>query len=524
MKQHNWLFGSLFIGGFECSTQMTAEGRRLDMVAATQHDQCAAEDYQLCRRIGMRAVREAARWPMLDEGGKLRLEEVRRLAVLGRQRGLTQIWDLMHYGYPDDLDPLGPEFTARFAAYASAVARVVRAEMRGPTYYTPINEISYYAWAGGEVGYMAPFWHGRGGELKRALVRAAIAAINAIWEVDPEAVMVNVDPLVRLHPPKGRPDLQAEADFFNHQVVTEGFDLLAGVREPQLGGSRAHLGIVGVNFYAANQWTIPTPEQPQRFLKRDDPNWLPLRDMLAELAARYGGPIVIAETGASGDDRPRWLRYLSKEVAAAVAQGVDVQGICLYPTITSPDWDDPTAFFDGGVFDVQPQPNGSLDRLLHYPTARALRHGQLQLDPANALTLPPAPPSVKNMPAVQLVAPLEQVRFKADNFSHQTLLVGEQLSVELYCFAPGGLLPPHRHPDNEQVWSVLEGSGTAWVGKQRIRLHAGTTLLIPATVYHSVNNNGRGPLVIQQVTAPKLWDARFGAAHPSLFRREEPTP
>lgn len=43
----DWLFGSFFLGGFECSTHLGRDGRRHDLVAATQHDVLAAEDYAL---------------------------------------------------------------------------------------------------------------------------------------------------------------------------------------------------------------------------------------------------------------------------------------------------------------------------------------------------------------------------------------------------------------------------------------------------------------------------------------------
>lgn len=508
-----WLFGSLFIGGFECSNQLTLDGNRLDMIAASQHDRQAAADYALCRSVGMRAVREAARWPLIDSGGQLKnLTSVREMAQIGRKAGLTQIWDLMHYGYPDDLDPTAADFVPRFAAYARAVAQAVREESVGQTYFTPVNEISYYAFAGGEIAYMAPFWQHRGGDLKRILVQAAIAAANAIWEVDPEAQMVSVDPLVHLHPPTGRPDLQADADFFNQYVVTEGFDMLAGGVAPELGGSRRHLGIIGLNFYASNQWTIATPEQPQRFLELDDPAWLPLSDMLVELQARYGGPIILAETGASGEARAPWVRYLAAEVKTALDKGVDFQGICFYPTITTPDWEDPTAFFDGGIFDVHPQPDGTLARALSLPVAQAIHDLQQQLDPANALALPqmPSDEPQANIPA-QVITPLEQVRFRADNFSYQTLLAGEQLTVELYGFEPGGSLPTHRHLGSEQVWIVLQGGGEATIGESCFELQQGQTLLIPAGLYHSIYNNRTERLVIQQITAPKLWDARRSA-------------
>lgn len=90
----------------------------MDLIAMTQHDAQASADYDLCRSVGIRAVREAVRWPFVDRGGALDLEGVRQLARLGREAGLTQIWDLMHYGYPDDLNPFSDDFLNRFVAYA----------------------------------------------------------------------------------------------------------------------------------------------------------------------------------------------------------------------------------------------------------------------------------------------------------------------------------------------------------------------------------------------------------------------
>ncbi|MFL5258107.1 MAG: hypothetical protein ACJ8AS_00005, partial [Hyphomicrobiales bacterium] len=78
------MFGSFFLGGFECSTHVSMEGNRLDAIAATQHDRFARDDYRLCRSAGIRAVREAARWPLIDRAGRLDLEQVRELARIGR--------------------------------------------------------------------------------------------------------------------------------------------------------------------------------------------------------------------------------------------------------------------------------------------------------------------------------------------------------------------------------------------------------------------------------------------------------
>ncbi|MBA2614840.1 MAG: cupin domain-containing protein [Actinobacteria bacterium] len=512
------LFPSFFLGGFECSTHLTTEGHRLDLVAATQHDLQAGEDYALCTSVGIRAVREAARWPILDRDGRLDLDPVRRLARLGREAGLVQVWDLMHYGYPDDGDLFTPQCADRFARFAGAVADVVRSETEGPTFYTPVNEISYNAWAAGDVGYMAPFGHGRGGEVKRALVRAAIAGADAIWEVDPDAHMLTVEPLVHLHAPPGRPDLRAEADHFNEHVTLEAFDLLAGRLEPELGGSRAHLGIVGLNYYSGNQWTIAVPEAPQRSLDWDDPGWIPLSELLLEVERRYGGPLILAETGSSGDSRPAWIEFLTREAGHALERGVDLQGICLYPIVTSPDWEDPTAFFDGGLFDVSPGADGRLRRILHRQTAAALREAQAVLDPRNlpAHPLEPAPEPVAE-PPLQHTRPRERARFKVDNFAYDTLLAGESLTVELLGLGPGGELPRHRHEHTEHLLTVIAGRGTFQIGSEYVEVEEGESVLAPAGLYHGVKNATDEPLLVQQVSAPKAWDARFFGPHPSAL-------
>jgi hypothetical protein len=42
----------------------------------------------------------------------------------------------------------------------------------------------------------------------------------------------------------------------------------------------------------------------------------------------------------SEDARPEWLRYVGAEVRAARAAGVPVEGLCLYPVLNHPGWDD----------------------------------------------------------------------------------------------------------------------------------------------------------------------------------------
>ena len=72
--------------------------------------------------------------------------------------------------------------------------------------------------------------------------------------------------------------------------------------------------------------------------------------MLREFHERYDKPVFVSETGIEGDARPHWLRYVAGETAAAIQAGVPVDGICLYPILNHPGWDNdrhcPCGLFD----------------------------------------------------------------------------------------------------------------------------------------------------------------------------------
>ena len=209
------------------------------------------------------------------------------------------------------------------------------------------------------------------------------------------------------------------------------------------------------------------------------------------------------------------MEFLAREANLALERGVDLQGVCLYPIVTSPDWEDPTAFFDGGLFDLSPQRDGRLRRVLDLPTAAALRAAQAALDPENLPVAPLAatPAPVAELP-IQLLRPRERARFKADNFACDTLLAGDSLTVELLSLGPGGELPAHRHEQTEHLLIVIAGRARVRIGSQVVEVSEGESLLAPAGHYHGLKNAAEELLLVQQVSAPKPWDARFSGPHP----------
>ncbi len=68
------LFRSFFLGGFECSTHQRADGRRLDLIAATRHDALAGQDYRQLAGHGFRAARDGVRWHLVEAAAPGRYE------------------------------------------------------------------------------------------------------------------------------------------------------------------------------------------------------------------------------------------------------------------------------------------------------------------------------------------------------------------------------------------------------------------------------------------------------------------
>jgi hypothetical protein len=330
------MFKSFFFAGYECATGYNARGEWIDQVAATHHDLHADEDYRRLRKVGIYAAREAIRWPIVDQGaGIYDFTSVEPFLKASVKHEIEVVWDLFHYGYPDDVDPFAPDFRRRFADYCFAAAEYVSGQYDGICYFTPINEPSFFAWAAGEVGQFAPHVKYRGLELKIALAAAAIEGMNAIRALTPEARFINVDPMCHVVAPPGCPDLEHQAHLFNSRWVFESWDMLAGRLYPELGGSREHLDIVGMNYYWTNQWEIGNEGIP---LQDGDPRLVALRDLVRKVWERYGGELLITETTHVHDLRPGWLRYLASEAEALLRECVPLRGICLYPILGMPEW------------------------------------------------------------------------------------------------------------------------------------------------------------------------------------------
>lgn len=359
------LLQSFFVGGFECSTHRSHSGRQLDLIAATGHDRHALADYRRLQAMGITVARDGLRWHLIEQTpGRYDFSSVLPLLRAARETGVQVIWDLCHYGWPTDIDIFKPEFVKRFARLARAFAHLLANETETIPFICPVNEISFFSWVGGEVGWFCPYGHERGLELKTQLVRAAIEGIEAFRDVLPGARIVHTDPLINViaHPDTPQ-DAETAAGYTRAQF--DAWDMLCGRTWPQLGGHEKYLDIMGLNYYVHNQWFYPE----RTMIPPSHPLYRPFRNILQEVYERYRRPMFIAETGIENEERPSWLRYICGEVLAAKKAGVPLEGICLYPIVNHPGWEDDRHCYNG-LWDYADE-NGH--RIIYEPFARELR-------------------------------------------------------------------------------------------------------------------------------------------------------
>jgi beta-glucosidase/6-phospho-beta-glucosidase/beta-galactosidase len=364
-------FQSFFIGGYECADQINKHGHRVNLLKETEHDKRVWKDYEDLVSTGIYTVREGICWSSVEISEyEYDFSEVKNRMDAAEAFGIQQIWDLVHFGYPDGLFPTHPRFNDRFVALCEAFARFYSHHSDQPLFVVPFNEISFLSWLSGEVGGTVPFVTKNGWEIKYRLCEAAINGIQTIQRLCSDAKILMVEPLIKIHSEEEN-DRQLIHDL--NEIQFQAMDIVTGRICPELGGNSSLIDFVGVNYYWDCQWDhhkgpLPWPET--------EPKRAKLSDLLAEVYDRYEIPVVLTETGHYGDSRIPWLMEITQECKKAIESGVDLRAICLYPIIDRPDWDNLEAYCKCGLWDLDEQKN----RIPDLPYIQTLQESLKELE------------------------------------------------------------------------------------------------------------------------------------------------
>ena len=340
------------------------------MVSSTFHDRLVRADYLRLAEFGIRTVREGARWHLIaQKTGRFDFSTVLPFLEAAREFDIQIIWDLFHFGWPHTIDIFSAGWVSEFAWFASEFATMLGRNGFNSALIIPVNEVSFFSWAGGEVAYINPFEKGRGAELKAQMVRGWIAAVRAMRSVLPSFRVVSAEPVIHI---KGNPRIPGDVEAAENyrRSMFEAWDMILGRAHPELGGAREFLDVIGVNFYDRNEWW-----NFGATIRRGQPDYRPFHQILLEAWERYRLPMFVSETGTEDEDRPAWLNYIAKQTEVAMFRGVPVEGICLYPILNHPGWED-NRHCRNGLWDY-PLPTG--ERPVYEPLAHELERLELEM-------------------------------------------------------------------------------------------------------------------------------------------------
>jgi dTDP-4-dehydrorhamnose reductase len=403
-------------GGVECTLNRVGD-RWFDQLERSGHADRAA-DLERIASLGIRALRypvlwertaprgiETADWRWADE----------RLGLL-RAAGLRPIVGLLHHGSgPAGTSLVDPEFPARLAAYAGAVA----ARYPWVEDWTPVNEPLTTARFSGLYGHWFP--HGRD---DRSFVRALVGqclgtalAMRAIRRVTPGARLIVTEDFGRTW--AATPALEAQAAYENLRRFL-GLDLLCGrmdrhhplrrylldhgAREEELDlftGERPP-AVVGINYYITSDRYLDDRLEHYPAWSHGGNGHLAYADVEAARARpqgilghdaalrtvweRYHLPVALTEVhlGAGREDQLAWLVEAWDAARAVRRGGVDMRAMTVWSLLGAYDWDrlvtEDRGFYEPGAFDVRggvPRPT-ALARVV-----RALAAGEIDDHPGN---------------------------------------------------------------------------------------------------------------------------------------------
>lgn len=334
--------------------------RALDEYALTGHDRLWREDLGRIAGLGVRAVRYGIPWHRVNPApGRFDwrwTDEVLPHIVEGL--GLVPIVDLVHFGTPTWLggEFLAPDYPARVAEYAGAVARRYGSLVG---HFTPLNEPAVTADRSGRLGAWPPYRRGARGYVAvlLAAARGMVEAAASIRAEQPAARFVHAEDVGL--------ELAATANLAAWAAARQArrwlpLDLacgLVGAGHPlrpwlvehgadpgeldRLAGRAPPWDVIGVNFYpwSNRRWRRRPAGAPALGRDPGDPA-AALATVLGAAHARYGRPVMVTETAASGSMARRlgWMAAMAEGVDRARRAGVPVVGLTWFPAFTMVDW------------------------------------------------------------------------------------------------------------------------------------------------------------------------------------------
>ncbi len=97
----------------------------------------------------------------------------------------------------------------------------------------------------------------------------------------------------------------------------------------------------------------------------------------------------------------------------------------------------------------------------------------------------------------------DHVRLTAERWFKGTIYQSEHMLIGVDCLAVGQSQPAHMHRGHDKMYFVQSGSGEFTIGTIVTVCNAGSIIVAPADMLHSVINTGNEPLIMLICMAPE---------------------
>jgi quercetin dioxygenase-like cupin family protein len=98
---------------------------------------------------------------------------------------------------------------------------------------------------------------------------------------------------------------------------------------------------------------------------------------------------------------------------------------------------------------------------------------------------------------------LEQVaQFNPEGYVKRSIFKTDSLHFGLYCLEPGQINARHKHPQNDEICYVVQGTGEIVIGDEIAAVEAGVFIHAHQSVEHEIRNTGTERMLIIVVQSP----------------------
>ena len=101
---------------------------------------------------------------------------------------------------------------------------------------------------------------------------------------------------------------------------------------------------------------------------------------------------------------------------------------------------------------------------------------------------------VRNLKDLIEFAPAGKVR--------KRVFITDKIEMELVCYEPGTSTVAHHHVGQDEIFMIMEGTGTITVGGEAVRVGPGSLVYAPADITHGIEPDRDGRMVMVFVKAP----------------------